>query len=403
MSFFRDRLEAYPRLADYRLAKEAGYWPYYKTVESASMPRFTIEGNDYINFGSNNYLSLSYHPQVIEAAQEATRRYGTGVTGSRLLNGTLDLHRTLEAELADFYEREAALVFSTGYVANVSTISGLLNRHDYVVLDKDAHNSLLTGAMLSGARMKRFGHNDLERLARILDDLPAEPGKAVIVDGVYSMGGDTAPLAEMVELCRRHTNTFLLDDEAHGLGVLGVRGRGAAEHHGVLDAVDLVTITFSKTLGSCGGALVGSADAIELLTLDADPLIFTASNTPGSVAAALAALRILRDAPEMTAQLRDNVDRLVRLLTERGVPVNPAESAIITIPLRQRDEVSAVVLARELLDAGVFVNPVVAPAVPRGLGLIRLSLMLEHTPALLEEAAESIYKVLNDADQLPED
>jgi 8-amino-7-oxononanoate synthase len=403
VSFFRDRLEAYPRLADYRLAKEAGYWPYYKTVESASMPRFTIEGNDYINFGSNNYLSLSYHPAVIEAAQEATRRYGTGVTGSRLLNGTLDLHRTLEAELAEFYEREAALVFSTGYVANVSTISGLLNRHDYVVLDKDVHNSLLTGAQLSGATMKRFGHNDVDRLTKILADLPAEPGKAVIVDGVYSMGGDTAPLAEMVELLRDHSNTFLLDDEAHGLGVLGARGRGAAEHHGVLDTVDLVTITFSKTLGSCGGALIGSADAIELLTLDADPLIFTASNTPGSVAAALQALRILRDAPEMTAQLRDNVSRLVRLLTERGVPVNPAESAIITIPLKRRDEVSAVVLARELLDAGVFVNPVVAPAVPRGLGLIRLSLMLEHTPALLEEAAESIYKVLNDADQLPDE
>jgi 8-amino-7-oxononanoate synthase len=402
VSFFRDRLEAFPRLADYRLAQAAGYWPYYKTVESASRPRFTIEGQDYINFGSNNYLSLSYHPKVIEAAQAATRRYGTGVTGSRLLNGTLDLHRTLEAELAEFYEREAALVFSTGYVANLSTISGLLNRHDYVVLDKDAHNSLLTGAQLSGATMKRFGHNDVARLAKILDDLPLAPGKAIIVDGVYSMGGDTAPLPAMVELCRKHPNTVLLDDEAHGLGVLGARGRGAAEHHGVLADVDLITITFSKTLGSCGGALVGEADAIELLTLDADPLIFTASNTPGSVAAALAALRILRDAPEITSRLRDNVDRFVGLLTERGVPVNPAESAIITIPLRQRDEVSAVVLARELLEAGVFVNPVVAPAVPRGLGLIRLSLMLEHTPALLEEAAESIFKVLNDNDQLPD-
>jgi 8-amino-7-oxononanoate synthase len=402
VSFFRDRLEAFPRLADYRLAKAAGYWPYYKTVESASRPRFTIEGQDYINFGSNNYLSLSYHPMVIEAAQVATRRYGTGVTGSRLLNGTLDLHRTLEAELAEFYEREAALVFSTGYVANVSTISGLLNRHDYVVLDKDAHNSLLTGAQLSGATMKRFGHNDIVRLGKILDELPPEPGKAVIVDGVYSMGGDTAPLPAMVELCRAHPNAFLLDDEAHGLGVLGVRGRGAAEHLGVLADVDLITITFSKTLGSCGGALIGSADAIELLTLDADPLIFTASNTPGSVAAALAALRILRDAPEITDLLRDNVTRFVGLLTERGVPVNPAESAIITIPLRQRDEVSAVVLARELLEAGVFVNPVVAPAVPRGLGLIRLSLMLDHTPALLEEAAESIFKVLNDNDQLPD-
>jgi 8-amino-7-oxononanoate synthase len=250
--------------------------------------------------------------------------------------------------------------------------------------------------------MKRFGHNDLERLVKILDQLPDEPGKAVIVDGVYSMGGDTAPLAEMVEICRTRPNTFLLDDEAHGLGVLGARGRGAAEHHGVLADVDLITITFSKTLGSCGGALIGSADAIELLMLDADPLIFTASNTPGSIAAALAALRLLRDNPEMTSSLADNVDRFVGLLTERGVPVNPAESAIITIPLRQRDEVSAVVLARELLEAGVFVNPVVAPAVPRGLGLIRLSLMLEHTPALLEEAAESIFKVLNDNDQLPD-
>jgi 8-amino-7-oxononanoate synthase len=403
VTFFRDRLESFPRLADYRLAKAAGYWPYYKTVESAARARFTIEGQDYINFGSNNYLSLSYHPRVIEAAQRATDKYGTGVTGSRLLNGTLDLHLTLEAELAEFYGREAALVFSTGYVANVSTISALLNRHDYAVLDKDAHNSLLTGVILSGATMKRFAHNDLERLEKILDGLPADPGKGVVVDGVYSMGGDTAPLAELVALCRKYPNTFILDDEAHGLGVLGARGRGAAEHYGVLADVDLITITFSKTLGSCGGALIGSADAIELLTLDADPLIFTASNTPGSIAAALEALRILRDEPEITTQLRGNVDLFLDLLTERGVPVNPAESAIITIPLRQRDELSAVVLARELLEAGVFVNPVVAPAVPQGLGLIRLSLMLDHTPALLEEAAEVIFKVLNDNDQLSED
>ena len=402
MTFFTDRLEAFPRLADYRLAKAAGYWPYYKTVESAARARFTIEGQDYINFGSNNYLSLSYHPRVIEAAQRATDKYGTGVTGSRLLNGTLDLHLTLEAELAEFYGREAALVFSTGYVANISTISGLLTRHDYAILDKDAHNSLLTGVNLSGATMKRFGHNDLTRLAKILDELPADRGKAVIVDGVYSMGGDTAPLAEMVTLCRQYPNTFILDDEAHGLGVLGARGRGAAEQYGVLGDVDLVTITFSKTLGSCGGALIGSADAIELLMLDADPLIFTASNTPGSIAAALEALRVLRDEPEIIGQLRGNVELFLGLLTERGVPVNPAESAIITIPLRQRDELSAVVLARELLEAGVFVNPVVAPAVPKGLGLIRLSLMLDHTEALLEEAAEVIFKVLNDNDQLPE-
>ena len=177
---------------------------------------------------------------------------------------------------------------------------------------------------------------------------------------------------------------------------------GAAEHYGVLADVDLLTITFSKTLGSCGGAVIGSAEAIELLTLDADPFIFTVSNTPGSVAAALVGLRILRDTPEMCAQLRANVTYFHDLLTDRGVPVNPAESAIITIPLEQRDELSAVVLARELLEAGVFVNPVVAPAVPRGLGLIRLSLMLDHTPDLLEEAAEIILKVLNDNEQLPD-
>jgi 8-amino-7-oxononanoate synthase len=217
------------------------------------------------------------------------------------------------------------------------------------------------------------------------------------------MGGDTAPLAELTELCHAHSNTFVLDDEAHGLGVLGALGRGAAEHHGVMDDVDLVTITFSKTLGSCGGALIGSAAAVELLTLDSDPLIFTASNTPGSLAAALTALRLLRDDPTMPERLQANVQLFVELLTERGVPVNPPESAIITIPLRQRDEVSAVMLARELLDEGVFVNPVVAPAVARGLGLIRLSLMLDHTPALLEEAAEVMLKVMNDNGQLPDE
>jgi 8-amino-7-oxononanoate synthase len=401
MNLFRNRLEAYPRLGEYHLAQELGYWPYYKLVQSAATPRLTIEGNDYINFGSNNYLSLSYHPKVIEAAQRATAKYGAGVTGSRLLNGTLDLHHQLEGELAEFYGREAALVFPTGYVANVSTISGLLHRHDYALLDKDAHNSLVSGAQLSGATMKRFSHNDVVRLRRALRDLPDDPAKAVIVDGVYSMGGETAPLDTILDICRDHPNAFLLDDEAHGLGVLGERGRGAAEQYGVLADVDLVTITFSKTFGSCGGALIGSRDAIELLTLDADTFIFTASNTPGSVAAALESLRILRDAPELPATLRRNVAGFVEVLTARGVPVNPVESAIITIPLRRPDEVSVVVLARELLDAGVFVNPVVSPAVAKGAGALRLSLMLDHIPDVLEEAAHAMAKVLFENDQLP--
>jgi 8-amino-7-oxononanoate synthase len=402
MNLFSERLEAFPRITPYRQAKAAQLWPYYKTVETAATPKFTIEGREVINFGSNNYLSFSYHPDVIAAAQAATAHYGTGVTGSRLLNGTLSLHRELEEELADFYGREAALVFPTGYVANVCGISGYLDRHDFAIVDREAHNSLVTAIRLSGARLKRFRHNDVDHLASILAELPPGPAKGVIVDGVYSMRGDSAPLPEILDLIAQTPNAFLFDDEAHGLGVLGDRGRGALEHYDVLDRADIVTVTFSKTLGSCGGALVGSADAIELLTLDSDPLIFTASNTPGSLAAALAALRVLENDPGMTHRLRANVDLLVGLLTERGVPVNPPESAIITIPLRQRDEVSAVMLARELLDAGVFVNPVVAPAVSRGLGLIRLSLMLDHTPALLEEAAEVMLKVMSDNDQLPD-
>jgi 8-amino-7-oxononanoate synthase len=399
--YFSERLEAFPRIEPYRLARASGYWPYYKTVESASTPRLTVEGHDVINFGSNNYLSLSYHPEVVEAAVAATKRFGSGVTGSRLLNGTLSLHKELEAELADFYAREAALVFSTGYVANVASIAGFLGRRDVAVVDKEIHNSLLTGVRLSGASMKRFRHNDLDHLDKVLGSLPTDAGKGIILDGVYSMGGDTAPLDRIVQIAGRHPNTFVLDDEAHGIGVLGDRGRGALEHYGVLDEIDLVTITFSKTLGSCGGALMGSHEAIELLTLTSDTLIFTASNTPGSVAAALAALRILRAEPDRPARLRANVTAFLAMLHERGVPTNPVESAIVTIPLQRFDEVSTVLLALDLLDKGVFVNPVIPPAVTKEMGLIRLSLMVDHDARLLEEAADTLAKVLADHDQLP--
>ncbi len=399
MGFFTDRLHAFPRYDLYQLGVETGLYPYYRSVESASRPRLTVEGREVINFGSNNYLSLSYHPRVIEAAVDATRKFGSGVTGSRLLNGTLTLHRELEDELADFYGVPSCLVFSTGYVANASTIAGFLNRHDVAVVDKEAHNSLLSGVRLSGATMRRFRHNDTAHLEKVLAALPAEVGKGVIVDGVYSMSGDTAPLADLVEICHRFPNTFLLDDEAHGLGVLGERGRGALEQQGVLDDVDLVTVTFSKSLGSCGGALLGPRDAIELLTVSSDLFIFTASNTPGSVAAALEALRILREEPERPARLRSNVDLFLGLLAERGVPTNPVESAIVTIPLRRADDVSVAAVFRDLFDGGVFVNPVIAPAVTGEAGLIRLSLMVDHDTAMLEEASELLYKVIAEHDQ----
>jgi 8-amino-7-oxononanoate synthase len=402
VTYFSERLDAFPRIEPYRIARDAGFWPFYKTVESASTPRITVEGRELINFGSNNYLSLSYHPAVIEAAIDATRRFGTGVTGSRLLNGTLSLHRELEAELADFYGREAALVFTTGYVANVAAIAGFVGRGDYAVVDKDIHNSLLSGVRLSGAAMKRFRHNDVPHLEKALGALDAAAGKGIIVDGVYSMGGDTAPLDQLVEITRRNPNTFLLDDEAHGFGVLGERGLGAAEQYGVLDEVDIITITFSKTLGSCGGAVIGSKEAVELLTVTSDSFIFTAANTPGSVAAALAALRVLRAEPERPRRLRENVASFLAMLAERGIPTNPVESAIVTIPLRLHDDLSTVLVAIDLLDKGVFVNPVIPPASARDIGLIRLSLMVDHDPLLLEEAADALAKVLTEHDQLPE-
>jgi len=401
VTYFSERLDAFPRIEPYRLVRDAGYWPFYKTVESASKPRIAVEGREVINFGSNNYLSLSYHPKVVEAAIAATRHFGAGVTGSRLLNGTLSLHRELEAELADFYGREAALVFTTGYVANVAAIAGYLGRGDVAVVDKEIHNSLLTGVKLSSATMKRFRHNDLAHLEKALGGLDAEVGKGIIVDGVYSMGGDTAPLDHLVSLAQSTPNTFLLDDEAHGFGVLGERGLGAAEQYGVLETVDLITITFSKTLGSCGGAVIASKDAIELLTLTSDTFIFTASNTPGSVAAALAALRVMRAEPERSRQLRANVASFLAMLAERGIPTNPVESAIVTIPLRLHDDLSTVLLALDLLDKGVFVNPVIPPASSRDIGLIRLSLMVDHDPLLLEEAADTLAKVLAEHEQLP--
>lgn len=402
MSLFRERLEAFPRIAPYREARARNLWPYYKTVETAATPTFRIEGREVMNFGSNNYLSLSYHPEVVAAAQQATARFGTGVTGSRLLNGTLPLHRELEEELADFYGREAALVFPTGYVANLCGISGYLGRHDYAIVDKEAHNSLVTAIRLSGARLKRFRHNDAEHLAAILAELPEGPVKGVIVDGVYSMRGDVAPLPEIVDAVGRTPNAFVFDDEAHGLGVLGAQGRGAAEQCGLLDEIDVVTVTFSKTLGSCGGAIIGSSEAIELLTITSEPFIFTASNVPASLAAALAALRVLRREPDRPQRLLAKVAHMVAALSERGVRANPAHSAILTIPLKHHDDVATVVTFHDLLELGVFCNPVIPPASHGNAGLLRLSLMVDHDTDLLDDAADIICKVLTDADQLVE-
>jgi 7-keto-8-aminopelargonate synthetase-like enzyme len=291
-------------------------------------------------------------------------------------------------------------VFSTGYVANLCGIAGFLGRSDYAVVDKEAHNSLVTAIRLSGAQLKRFRHNDADQLAAILAELPESAAKGVIVDGVYSMRGDTAPLPDIVRAVQATPNAFVFDDEAHGLGVLGSQGRGAGEHYGLLDQVDITTITFSKALGSCGGAVLGCAEAIELLTITAEPFIFTASNVPASMAAALASLRILRSEPDRPVQLRANVAHLIGALADRGVRANPAESAIVTIPLKHHDDLSTVYTFRDLFELGVFCNPVIPPASHGNAGLLRLSLMVDHDADLLDDAADVICKVLTDSDQL---
>lgn len=385
-----------------QFAIDAGLYPYFRTVQSAATSEITVEGERRVNLASNNYLSLSYHPRVIEATIAATRKYGAGIGGSRFLNGTLDLHEEFEDELRDFYGRDGALVVTTGYGSNLALLSGLLGKDDIAVVDDEAHNSLHSGLRLSGATIERFRHNDLDHLAEVLASIPDGVGKVVIVDGVYSMAGDLAPLTAIVDLCHRTPNTLSVIDEAHGLGVVGGRGLGAVELFDVVGEVDFITLTFSKSLGSCGGAIVGSGELIDALKLTArmNPFIFTASNTPGSVAAALESLHILREHPELVVKLSDNVSLFEQALTEHGVPVTATESAILTIPLYRGDDLSTVDAGAKLLNAGLYCNAVLYPAVEADHGLLRFSLMADHTESQLEFAADTIARTLSDLGQL---
>lgn len=387
-------------LLDYVVAE--GLYPYFRTVQSAATSEVTVEGQRRVNLASNNYLSLSNDQRVIDATIEATVRYGTGIGGSRFLNGTLDLHLELEEELREFYGRDGALVTTTGYVSNVALLAGLLDKNDIAVVDDEAHNSIQVGLRLSGARIERFAHNDIDALTELLNSLPADAGKVVVVDGIYSMAGDLAPLPEILELCRNTPNTLSVVDEAHGLGVVGDQGLGAVEFFDLIADADFITLTFSKSLASCGGAIVGRGDLLEVMRKTAlmNPFIFTASNTPGSVAAALAALRILRAEPERVARLRSRVLEFELALEAHGVPFEPTPSAILTIPLRVGDDLSTLIAGSQLLNAGLYCNTVLFPAVSAGHGLLRFSLMADHTDAQLHFSADTIARTLGDLQQL---
>jgi 8-amino-7-oxononanoate synthase len=363
-----------------REAMAAGIYPYFIPLTENEGTEAVYRGHRLIMCGSNNYLGLTTHPKVRQAARDAIERYGTSCTGSRFLNGTLEMHEQLEHELAEWVGKEAALVFSTGMQVNLGTISAIVGRGDTVVLDKDDHASILDGAKLSWGESKRFAHNDMADLERVLSKIPEDKGKLVIVDGLFSMGGDIAPLPELSALCKKYGARLMVDD-AHAMGVLG-GGRGTAAHFGMTEQVDLIMSTFSKSFASLGGFIAGDEPIIHYIKHHARALIFSASIPPSNAAAALAALQVMREEPERIARLSQIAEYMRKGYQQLGFNTGNSESPIIPIVIG--DTMQTVITWRLLFDAGVFVNPVLSPGVPEGCELLRTSYMATHTDDQLD-------------------
>ena len=373
-----------------RMVKSLGIYPYFREISSAQDTVVTIDGHQVLMFGSNSYLGLTNHPEVKKAAIDATEHYGTGCSGSRFLNGSLDIHRKLEEELAELVGLPSAVVFSTGFQANLGVISSMVDRGEYVITDRMDHASILDGCRLSFGRKLKFVHNDVEDLERVLRALPIESGKLVVVDGVYSMEGDIAPLPEISSLCERYRAVLMVDD-AHGIGVMGKNGAGTVNHFGLEKKVSIIMGTFSKSLASLGGFIAADEDTIEYLKHRARALIFSASMPPSNVEAVRAALRIMKREPERIARLWENTTRMHDGLRASGYDTGLSETPII--PVRVGDSLTAFKMCKELQNEGVFVNPVVAPAVPEGDCILRVSLMATHTAEQVDIALEKIKRV----------
>jgi 8-amino-7-oxononanoate synthase len=366
-----------------REVQAAGLYPYFKPISQSEDTVVMIEGKQRIMMGSNNYLGLTHHPEVLAAAKAALERYGSGCTGSRFLNGTLDLHERLELELAEFFGKESCLVFSTGYQANLGLISGLVGRGDMVFLDKLDHASIVDGAKMSQGETVRFNHGDLGSLERKLQRAPEGTGTMVIVDGVYSMEGDIADLPGLLKVAQKYGAALAVDD-AHSVGVLGPKGDGTAAHHGVIDEVDLIVGTFSKSLASIGGFATGTESVIHYLRHHARPMIFTAALPPANTAGVLAALHVLQQEPERRTSLWKNTRHLQDGLRSLGFDIGPTETPIVPVLIGPLEK--TFLFWRKLFDAGVFTNPVVPPAVPPSQCRLRTSLMATHTPEQIDRA-----------------
>ena len=373
-----------------RLAKMAGYYPFYNALDSNEGPEAILNGKRVLMLGSNNYLGLTRHPRVVKAARDAVEKYGTSMTGSRLLNGTTVLHERLEKLLAEFLGTEGCLTFTTGYQANLGAISSLVNRRAVAVIDKADHASIYDGCALSDGEMRRFLHNDMDDLERVLANVTKTKPALVVVDGVFSMEGDIAPLPQIVEICKRYEARLLVDD-AHAIGVIGKGGRGTASHFGLEKEVDMTFGTFSKSLASIGGFIAGPEDVLEWMRHFARSIVFSASAPPAQVVAAITALEVLMDEPELV----DKVNANAKLLRDglRGAGFDIGHSVTPIVPIRIGDERKAVGFWRELLKAGIYTNASIYPAVPVGGSIMRTSCMATHEPEQITRAVATMAEI----------
>jgi 8-amino-7-oxononanoate synthase len=389
----RPLLDKVRRYDDARKVKASGLYPYFRPISSAQDTEVIMNGKKVLMLGSNSYLGLTTHPEIEEKVKAAVDKYGSGCAGSRFLNGTLDIHLQLEEELADLVDKEAVALYSTGFQVNLGVISCLVGRGDYVITDKSDHASIVDGCLLSFGELVRFSHNDMGSLRERLKGLDEDAGKLVVVDGVFSMEGDIAKLPRIVELANEHQAVVMVDD-AHAIGVLGEEGSGTSNHFGLTDSVHLIMGTFSKSLASLGGFIASDNETIEYLKHNSRSLIFSASMSPANTAAVLAALQIMRREPERMDRLWHNTNMMHEGLEDLGFNLGTSETPILPVHLGDGD--TSLLMCKRLEQEGIFVNPVVPPAVPPNASLLRISLMATHTESQIQSALETLGKVGTD-------
>ena len=389
-------MDIFEKCFNYTDAKEvmkAGIYPYFHALESGQDTEVIINGKRTIMIGSNNYLGLTSEPRVINAAREALDKYGTGCTGSRYLNGTLDLHVKLEERLASFLQKEAALTFSTGFQTNLGIISSIAGRNDYIICDNANHASIIDGCRLSFSKILKYEHNNMEDLERILNNISDKYGKLIVTDGVFSMEGDICNLPEIIRLAKKYGARVMVDD-AHGLGVMGEHGRGTGEYFGLQDQVDIIMCTFSKSLASLGGCVAASEDVIHYIKHNSRPFIFSASIPPANAAAALEAINVLEEQPERIKRLWENANYMREGFKKLGIPIGNSVTPII--PVMTWENERTFLITKRLLEEGVYVNPVIAPAVKPGECLLRTSYTATHTKEQLDYALDIFKKVFSE-------